>query len=84
MNNLISNAFKHTKAQDHISISVRKRNQEVIIEVTDTGSGIAAKDIDKIFDRFYQAEQLNSLTSASTGIGLAFDQRHHRIAPWKY
>lgn len=71
MNNLISNAFKHTKAQDHISISVRKRNQEVIIEVTDTGSGIAAKDIDKIFDRFYQAEQLNSLTSASTGIGLA-------------
>ena len=70
-NNLIFNAFKHTKAQGHISISVRKRNQEIIIEVTDTGSGIAAKDIDKIFNRFYQAEQLDSLTNASTGIGLS-------------
>ena len=37
MNNLISNAFKHTKNNGHISISVRKRNQEIIIEVTDTG-----------------------------------------------
>lgn len=55
----------------HISISVRKRNQEIIIEVTDTGSGIAARDIDRIFDRFFQAEQLDSLSNASTGIGLA-------------
>ena len=71
MNNLISNAFKHTKNNGHISISVRKRNQEIIIEVTDTGSGIAARDIDRIFDRFFQAEQLDSLSNASTGIGLA-------------
>lgn len=72
MNNLISNAFKHTKEQGHISISVRKRNQEIIIEVTDTGSGIATKDINRIFDRFYQADQLNSQNS--TGIGLALSK----------
>ena len=70
LNNLISNAFKYTKAGDTISISVRKRNQEVIIEVTDTGIGIAAKDIDKIFDRFYQTG-MESVPDTGTGIGLA-------------
>ena len=56
INNLISNAFKYTKAGGTISIAVRKRNQEVLIEITDNGSGIAEKDIDKIFNRFYQAD----------------------------
>ena len=70
MNNLISNAFKHTKKGGTISISIRKRNQEVIIEVTDNGSGIAAKDIDKIFECFYQTDvELSSNTG--TGIGLS-------------
>lgn len=71
MNNLISNAFKHTKEGGTISIAVRKRNQEVIIEVTDNGEGIAAKDIDRIFDRFYQTEHMESLSYTGTGIGLA-------------
>lgn len=70
MNNLISNAFKHTKEQGCITISVRKRDEEAIIEVTDNGSGIAPKDIHKIFDRFYQTD-LESNTDCSTGIGLA-------------
>lgn len=71
MNNLIFNAFKYTKEQGHISISVRKRYEEIIIEVTDTGSGIAAKDIDRIFNRFYQADQLNSLNSSGIGLALS-------------
>lgn len=72
INNLISNAFKYTKEGGRISISIRKRNQEVIIEVTDTGIGISSKDVEKIFDRFYQTEQLGSLSSSSgSGIGLA-------------
>lgn len=71
MNNLISNAFKHTKEGGKITVSVRKGNKEVVIEVTDNGSGIAQKDLNKIFDRFYQTEQSTSSSYMGTGIGLA-------------
>lgn len=72
VNNLLSNALKHTKAEDTISIHVSQEEEHAIIEIKDTGTGIAAAEIDKIFDRFYQTEQLNSLnTGAGTGIGLA-------------
>ena len=63
--------MKHTKAEDTISINVSQEKDHVIIEIKDTGTGIAAAEIDKIFDRFYQTEHLNSLnTGAGTGIGL--------------
>ena len=72
VNNLLSNALKHTKAEDTISINVSQEDKQVIIEIKDTGTGIAAAEIDKIFDRFYQTERLDSLnTGAGTGIGLA-------------
>nr|WP_148335558.1 two-component regulator propeller domain-containing protein [Bacteroides neonati] len=72
INNLLSNALKHTKAADTISINVRKEGNQAIIEIRDTGTGIDATEIDKIFDRFYQTERLDSFsTGAGTGIGLA-------------
>ena len=70
MNNLISNAFKHTKEKGEITVSVRKAHKEVVIEVIDNRSGIPQKDIEKIFDRFYQIDQPVS-SSTGTGIGLA-------------
>lgn len=71
LNNLLSNAFKHTHEGGYISLSVSRRNQEVLIEVTDNGDGIAPKDIQKIFERFYQTEQSESQALSGTGIGLA-------------
>lgn len=72
INNLLSNAIKHTQAEDTITLSITTEGNEAVIRVTDTGSGIDAKEIDKIFDRFYQTEQMDSLSrGAGTGIGLA-------------
>lgn len=72
INNLLSNALKHTKEGDTISISVKKQTGHAVIEIQDTGTGINAAEIDKIFDRFYQTERLDSLAiGAGTGIGLA-------------
>ena len=80
MNNLISNAFKHTHKGGTISVVVRKKNQEVLIEVIDTGTGIAAQDIDKIFERFYQIDE-HSFFNEGSGIGLALTksivEMHH-------
>ena len=71
MNNLISNAFKHTKEGGKITVSIRKGNKEVVIEVTDNGSGIAQKDLNKIFDRFYRADKSRNKEVSGTGLGLA-------------
>lgn len=72
INNLLSNALKHTKSGDTITISVCSEDNRIRIEIQDTGTGIDATEIDKIFDRFYQTEQIDSFTTgAGTGIGLA-------------
>lgn len=70
VNNLLSNAMKHTKPGDAIEIGVVREDGEVVISVTDTGSGIEAKDLDKIFDRFYQTDRPDPMNTG-TGIGLA-------------
>ena len=72
VNNLLSNALKHSTEGGTITLSIRNENERAVIRISDTGVGIHADEIDKIFDRFYQTEQLNSLsTGAGTGIGLA-------------
>lgn len=71
VNNLLSNAFKHTKEEDTITIQVDRTENEAIIKVNDSGTGIAPEDIEKVFDRFYQTEKMDSLTATGTGIGLA-------------
>lgn len=86
INNLLSNALKYTKEGDTILMEVKQEADEVVIRVSDTGTGINAKEVDKIFDRFYQTNQFNSLaTGAGTGIGLALTKgivelHHGRIS----
>ncbi len=69
LNNLLSNAFKCTRPRDSISIRVCKSETEVAIEVSDTGIGIAPKDIEHLFDNFYQVDR-PELAETGTGIGL--------------
>lgn len=74
MNNLIGNAFKYTPKDGEIVVAVRRKESEVLIEVTDTGKGISEKDITRIFDRFYQTEDMESSPNMGTGIGLALSK----------
>lgn len=71
--NLISNAFKYTPKGGKIKILVEQTNENVLIKIFDSGIGISPEEIEKIFDRFYQAEnglQINN-SKLGTGIGLA-------------
>ena len=81
--NLISNAFKFTPKDGKIKISVTDAAEVVYVKITDSGTGIASEDMDKIFDRFYQAEngiQISNMVPG-TGIGLALTKNilelHH-------
>lgn len=65
--NLLSNAFKFTPANGTIELQCSSDEDHLIIKVSDTGTGISAEDLPKIFDRFYQADKVHSTGS---GIGL--------------
>ncbi len=66
--NLLSNAFKFTDG-GQIRVVAEEKNSELTIQVSDTGKGIAAKDLPHIFDRFYKSESADN--KQGTGIGLA-------------
>jgi signal transduction histidine kinase/ligand-binding sensor domain-containing protein/DNA-binding response OmpR family regulator len=71
--NLLSNAFKYTRPNDSIDISVKDETDAVTIKVIDSGIGIEKDDIDKIFNHFYQADspKQSAVKSPGAGIGLA-------------
>lgn len=73
INNLLSNAIKHTEAEGIITLSVTTKENNVVIQVCDTGTGMDAKEVEKIFDRFYQIDEVDSTdaSKSGTGIGLA-------------
>lgn len=75
-NNLLSNAFKYTKAGGNIDIYIEEENAEVNIKVIDTGIGLSSDDQSHIFDRFYQANNGKQFSDSNpgTGIGLALSK----------
>jgi signal transduction histidine kinase len=68
--NLLSNAVKFTDAGGRVQIAVEMRDPEVWVSVRDTGIGIPANKLDKIFDRFYQVESSLSRHYEGMGLGL--------------
>jgi signal transduction histidine kinase/DNA-binding response OmpR family regulator/ligand-binding sensor domain-containing protein len=71
--NLLSNAFRFTKSNDMIELTVREEEDAIVIKVFDSGTGIDEEDMKNIFDRFYQADNSNSpdQKTQGTGIGLS-------------
>lgn len=85
--NLLSNAYKFTKENGCITVSLRVKGHEdesavydadgllknnyLLIEVIDTGSGMETAEIEKVFNPYYQAKNQDNLHIAGTGIGLS-------------
>ena len=71
VHNLLSNAIKFTPSGGRIALSVLHQGDFLLLKVADTGSGIAPEDLPYLFDRFYQAHNLEKARAGGTGIGLA-------------
>jgi two-component system, OmpR family, phosphate regulon sensor histidine kinase PhoR len=69
VSNLVHNALKFTPAGGHITLSAYTQGNEVIITVRDTGIGIPADALPRVFERFFKADRARS--GGGTGLGLA-------------
>jgi two-component system OmpR family sensor kinase len=74
LENLLENGLRHTPAGGSINIGVDVDSGGVIVHVTDTGCGIPAEDVPRIFERFFQQDK-NRTSDNSAGLGLAIVKR---------
>ena len=71
LTNLIDNAIKYSDPGGRVDVSAEVTETEILLSVTDHGIGIPARDLDRVFERFYRVDQARSRQTGGTGLGLA-------------
>jgi len=69
--NLLTNALKFTPAGGRVTISTRRAGPDAVLQVTDTGVGIPAGDLPRIFDRFWRGQQAAQVSGSGIGLTIA-------------
>ncbi|MBX6389185.1 MAG: ATP-binding protein [Frankia sp.] len=69
--NLLDNAISYSPRGTRVVVGVRRAGDRVEISVADEGIGIAEKDLERVFERFYRADPARSRETGGTGLGLA-------------
>jgi len=69
--NLFDNALRHTPVGGRVRVLAAPANGDVVLRVSDTGSGISAEHLPRIFERFYRVDPGRSRQQGGTGLGLA-------------
>jgi signal transduction histidine kinase len=75
LSNLISNGIKYSFPDTTVSVSVEKRDTDVIVRVRDQGQGIPADELGKVFQEFQKTSVKSTAGEKSTGLGLAIVQK---------
>ncbi|GAA1147027.1 ATP-binding protein [Nocardioides aquiterrae] len=71
VDNLVSNAIKYSRSGDAATVTARQEGDRVVIEVADTGIGIAAEELDHVFGRFFRGGEAIQRQITGTGLGLS-------------
>jgi two-component system sensor histidine kinase BaeS len=71
VDNLLSNALRYTDPGGTIAVRLEVRDGRAVVEVADTGIGIAPRDLDRVFDRFWRSADARARTADGSGVGLA-------------
>jgi signal transduction histidine kinase len=77
--NLLGNAVKYTPANGRVVFRVNITDKHIEISVEDTGVGIAADELDKVFEKFYRSSDPRVQEQTGTGLGLALSQEVVRL-----
>jgi signal transduction histidine kinase len=72
--NLLENALRHTPAGGTVSLSALADDEDALVTVTDSGEGLDAGDLERIFERFYRADPSRSRDRGGSGIGLTISR----------
>jgi signal transduction histidine kinase len=69
--NLLDNALRYTPAGGHVTLRAETIGEMIRIHVVDTGAGIPAEDLPRVFERFYQVDKSRATRGQGSGLGLA-------------
>lgn len=75
LENLVENAMRHTPTGGEVSVELMLAQRDIVIKVSDTGSGISQKELPYIFTRFYQLDKSRQSSPGLAGLGLAICKR---------
>jgi heavy metal sensor kinase len=71
VSNLITNAIRYNRPGGNVCVGLRAQEDRVVLTVEDTGTGIAAEYVPRVFDRFFRVDSARSRSDGGSGLGLA-------------
>ncbi len=71
LGNLLSNATRYTPAGGTVTVRAERQPSDLLVSIANTGDGIPAEDLDRLFERFYRVEKSRDRARGGAGIGLA-------------
>jgi two-component system sensor histidine kinase BaeS len=71
LSNLLDNALRYTPAKGTVCVRLDATESRAMLQVADTGEGIPARELSRVFERFYRVDKARARQTGGTGLGLA-------------